>query len=273
MPELGARRIYAGLVRPGFRLYVVQSEGLVVDSRSVGTKASDLLFGGRTRIGQVTIPLEGRYIARRARELELSPGFVLVDAVVQPGERWDGARFTAMCVEWDSRFSAASSSAVVQLSYAELKQAKTVARGVLAGTLSLAEFHRFLDVLTAHGVFAAPARSLFGEVAPPRAHEFALALNSLFTRFSSHPDLTDLEKHLGLSSRHIRRILKDLGPWSPILGGSVRANLRRNRVWLAPSLTTARGATVERVARALGYRSPNALIVALRRSNQKTPRP
>lgn len=269
MQELGAQRHYVGLIRPGFRLYVVQSNGIVVDSRSLGDSAARLL--ARPVISHITIPLVGRFIARRENEIELEPGSALVDTRVEPDERWDDLRFTALCVEWDARFGSTGSTGVFRLLDAELELMKEVARAMMAGTLHPTDLHRLLEALAAHTLLDPTRFMLFDEAAPTRAHEFAVATNALFTNFGAHPDLADLQKTLGFSTRHIRRTLRELGPWSPVGGHSFRSRLRQYRVWLAPSLMTAPGATVKRVAAALGYRSPNALILALRQEGMPSP--
>jgi len=251
------------LQRPGIRFYVIESERMLVDTQLLGPALRGLLLVPPS-IGHLTIPVTGSFVARREREVEIDARSALVDPALALDERWEGAHFRALCVDWDAAFGPPGRTTELRLSARESSDVANAARAIVDGTLSRETLQRLTQLLVSHAVLDEGAWSRLREPAPPNAHVLARAVNKLFTRFDLHPDLGDLERELGVSPRHIRRTLTDLGPWSVLPGASMRAALRRYRTWLAPSLSTAEGATVEAVAQALGYRSPSALLLALR---------
>ncbi len=266
LPELGASRRFVLLLRPGLRLYVVHSQGITVESRVFRQNPySWVASDGPRPCGHLIIPISGAYIARRAgRETSFEERQALLDVDRVFDERWDGSPFEALCLEWSAEYGEQLQRlGELRLSPADHAFFRAITDALVHDTLSEGDFRALIETLRAIGVPLHPYAQLDLGAAPCGAVELARAVNAAHTRFDCHPDLADLEAMLGISSRQIRRRLQALGPWWVSPGSDWRSTLRQARVRLAPSLATARGATVERVARTLGYRSATALLFAL----------
>lgn len=266
LPELGASRRFVLLQRPGLRLYVVSSEGLTVESRVFRHNPfSWLAAHGPRPCGHLIVPISGAYIARRSgRETSLEAREALLDIDRIFDERWEGSPFVALCIEWSAEYGEPQQrQGDLRISRADHAFFRALAEALVHDTLSTENLRALFETLRAIGVPLHPVADVDLGAAPRGAVELARAVNAAHMRYDRHPDLADLEARLGISSRQIRRRLQALGPWWVSPGSDWRSTLRRARVLLAPSLATARGATVERVARALGYRSATALHFAL----------
>ena len=266
MAELGAARDLVTMRRPGLRCYVVRSRGLVVESRMFGACRLPLLaaFGDAPTVAHLTVPLEGELVVRRGgRERLVGVGQALLDPGYVVDERWEGRRFAALCVEWTAAHGEAATAAELTVSPADLAALAAFAADLRADEVGDGDVAPLLGRLRGLGLplFAAHAVAL--GPAPLAAIELARAFSAVHTQLDRHPDVLDLEALLGVSSRHIRRQLQALGPWWVLPRSDWRGSLRRTRVLLAPSLSTVRGASVERIAGALGYRSAPALLHAL----------
>ncbi len=264
LPELGAARRLVMLRRPGLRIYVVRTEGLVVDSRMFAGNAAPLRAAiGPPTIGHLTIPLDGVYVGRRAgrdhclasRDALIDPGFVV-------DERWHGPRFAALCVEWSAAYGDAGSGDL-RLSVVDHRRIAAMAAAIVDDRFGDAALPQLIELLRSSGVPLHPVELTALDAAPRDAVVLARAFSALHTQLDRSPALTDVEAMVGQSARHIRRRLGALGPWWVLPDADWRASLRRVRVLMAPCLSTARGATVERTARGLGYGSASALLFAL----------
>lgn len=272
LPELGVSRHHISVRRPGLRVYVIDARGVVVESRALNGLASPVLVVGQLPVGHICVPLEGTYVARRgSHDYALGRGSAIVDPGALLDERWEDATFRALCIEWDRDHGPVALTSTLRLSPREVEVIEGVANHVRHETLGPDDLDRLFAMLRAHGLplLEGSVREL--PAAPRDAHALAAAVSQLWMRYHQHPDLSDLEGMLGRSARHIRRRLRELGPWSNVPDGDWRRTLRQGRVLLAPSLATARGATVERIAQALGYRSARALLLALREENLPAP--
>jgi AraC-like DNA-binding protein len=270
LPEHGASRHYVGLQRPGLRVYVIATDRVIVDTAVLGASVPRLMTMLPT-IGNVTFPLVGTYITRDTREEEHHVGRLRVDAPGHFAERWEGPRFRALCAEWAHPFGPPGAPTALALSPTEHAAIERVAEAIVLGVCEPAHLRTLFALLAAHRVLHRDALPDLDAPAPPHAHAIAGALNEIMVDLPSHPDLGDLEARVGLTSRHLRRRFAELGQWTPLHDGSFRATLRRHRVLFASSLASVPGATVEQIARALGYRAPQALLAALREEGLPSP--
>jgi len=264
---LDARRGYVCIRRPGLRFYVIETIGLTVESRIF--VASPHLWpdsGDRpVAVGHLSIPLEGTYLARRSgTERMHERRFVAVDPTSIFDERWQGPRFRMLCVEWGLIHGRPiTSPSDLVLSALDDARLGAFADAIGDGTIDDDATRAVVELLRAIGVPLARLDATLSTSAPAGAIETARTLTSLHTHLDSHPDLSDVETELGVSSRQFRRRLHAHPEWSVLPIPSWRTSMRRMRVRLAPAFATARGATVERIAAALGYRSASALLYAL----------
>ncbi len=271
LPDALAVRGYVGLHRPGFRIYVIETRGLVMDSRVLSDDHAATCRTS-TQTAHICVPLIGDYVVRRDRERLIAPGEALVEPSVSFDERWSGRRFLAFCVEWGPAFGASPTEVEIgHIGSTDLARIRTFSEALIRGVVQADALHEVLELLISHGILQPGVRTKILEPAPPGAHELAAAVSESFCRLDTHPDLSDLQRRFGFGPRTLHRMFDSAGEWSALAPHGWRRRLRVLRTKLAPSLSTARGATVEGVARALGYRSARALLLALRQDSVPPP--
>jgi AraC-like DNA-binding protein len=275
-----ARRESRWLRAPGLNVYVCQAEGLVFDAAPLQAM-TDGVFGtaraGR-RFDYLTIVLDGAQVVRSPRAaLELRPGDVVLDGRPEWNERWEGAPYRTLTVEWQSPFGAPVASrengrVSRRLVSAATSFADRLAEGTLRGAAGEAAVRELLLRARAEGL---PVRAPEpGELGTSSAEDEALAatVSWLETNLHLQPMWIDVQARLGLSERHGRRVLAEREDLARMPGGSLRAHLRRLRAVSAAALLTAPDATAEEVARAIGYGSERALATALHQMGLPGPR-
>lgn len=101
------------------------------------------------------------------------------------------------------------------------------------------------------------------EPVPERTSALSTALDELLSDLAQRPMAIDLHEQLGLSLRQLNRVVTDFNERYGFNAGSWRDARGRRRVLMGVALMSARGATVEEVAEAVGYASPTAFARAL----------
>ncbi len=264
VPALGAERNLTELRRPGLRLYVIETRGVRVESR-VAPSLRPVRSTRDPAVAQVTIPLVGAFVVRRdGAERVFTGGRAAVERVDAWDERWDGAHFRALVVEWDARHG----DALGALDDAPLSTGDTawfdeVARRVDAAAVDDALIARTVGVLRACGLPLHPGRAMPIGKPPPGTAVIARSLGALLSNLERAPDIADLCVATGMQERQLRRKLVAARHWTRCVR-SWKALLSSTRLTMAATLSTARGATVEITARALGYGAPSALLAAMR---------
>ena len=260
--ELGARLETHAAVCSYFRAHVVVREA-VVSEDSLLLRA----FGRRGVVGRpiLTVLLEGRArltVGDVVRWLE--PGDVSVvptkSSVVM---RQEGPRYRSVVLEWDPGAPLAAGT-VGQFASARLEERAVTAAVRFAeripvvtdGAVGAREVAALLGALALAGlpVAAAPEGSLREEV-DPRTAALAAALDALHSNLHGSPMLVDLDAALGLSARHVNRVVASYNARYGFNASGWRDTRNRWRLMMGATLMTAPGATAEQVALAVGYAS------------------
>src|SRR6185437_5910837 len=193
--------------------------------------------------------------------------------------RWEGP-FRVLVVEWTDP-SAASLPALDKGRPSAADRAALsvfadrLERGELAGEAAAHAVVALLSRLRAAGLPTPlpAARALFAET-PPGAQALVSALGGVVSRLDTAPQIGDLAAALGVSARQVTRRLAAAGPWLPTYSRpeAWRRTLRLIRASSAASFLTRRDASLEQVARSLGYGSARALLFALAQEGLPPPR-
>ncbi len=260
------RHRYAALTRPGLRIYALSLQGTSFETRALGPLVTGSVPGGR--LGSITVVLDGELIRRRGNERAHSARSLFIDSSSPWDERWEGRRFACVVWDWnesfgsvnggpaDARLSAVDTDRVARLFDTLMGDA---ARGPAGTALALEAG----ALARSFGVDLPPWREDLLAEAPPRGQALADLLNQSFSALDQKPMWIDLEGGAALSERHLRRRLTALGDWL-VMPTGFRERLRLLRVHGAVRLLGAPGATMEHVARSVGYGSARALALALR---------
>lgn len=277
VPALDAAREVHFLLHSGLRAYVVRARGVAIEKRLlVGTRLAPT--AGARHLVQVV--LAGRLrLGHGGREAWLGPGEVSLQAHGFPDERWEGARFEAVVVEWTAPWCSGRVDAWTtgRLGPRDLARiagwAATVVDRELAPDRGAAHVAELLAVLASAGIPIARAEAPgLIEAVPPAARDLAAALSARLSNLEQRPMLIDLETALGRSARHLRRGLSAFDRYYGFPGGpSWHQLLHWWRLSMATTLMTATGATTERVGAALGYGSPRSFCLAMAHAGLPSP--
>jgi hypothetical protein len=229
-------------------------------------------FERRGMLGRpiVTAILEGNArIEAFDRLAWLAPGDVSAieskGAIVMRQSR-DGERYESIVVEWEPGALDAArptgfekrtldAPALARLrAHAERLAARDVDVPTAAETAS--------EVLAILGFPRPPARSLLEDV-PEQTRLLAAALDELLSDLGRRPMAVDLHGLLGLSLRQVNRLVLDFNVRYGFNAVGWRDTRGRRRLMMGATLMTAPGATVEDVARTVGYASPTAFARAM----------
>lgn len=257
-----ALRRFDGLTTLGFRIYVVETRGVVFD-----TDVQRLLLGAQpSRAGQLAIVLDGEYVFRKFALQTLRVGDVVVAPLDGWDERWDGGDFRLLVIDWEATHGAQVATA----STARLDREKLAALTAFAdamqtpgseGACELA----LADVVDTARALGAPLceRAAWPVVETPQAvARVHAALSKVLTRSGSTPRWVDIETEIGVTERTLRRWV-DAHPqwfgWYP----SFRQTTLYWRLSSAAMFVTADRSRLEDIARLTGYGSSRALIHAL----------
>jgi AraC-like DNA-binding protein len=250
-----AHRGYSLASLRGVRAYVCDSSHSVVDS----TITASLRVPVRSTCCNVAIPLEGRYsLWRNEGWEELGPG-ELVRECPQGAERWEGHRFSVLVLEWDAGEHLSERSRGT-LSVGSLSRLRGIADLIREGRATRSIFDELAQTVDLPSDLVGWIRER--DPIDPSLQPAADALGMAMSRAHDRPAWVDLEGPLARSERHSRRLLTAL---FDVLGihASMREYLRTRRLSHAAQLLTAPGASVDEVARAVGYGSSRALGTAL----------
>jgi hypothetical protein len=270
VPELGARFALRALVHPEYRLHVVDNRRVVAED--------SLFLGAMARKGHVGWPVVTVVLAGEARvrafgrDEWLRPGQVSVVAAKSAIEmRQQGDAFRSLVLEWKpgSPFGAITPTAFAtgRLDAPALERLARHAEGLLAPSLDDSD-----AALRARDVFAtlASAGMPVAEDPPGLAFEVpaqdrlvAGALDAALSDLSGRPMVTDLDRALGLSARHVSRVVAAFNARYGFNASTWQDTRSRRRLLLGSGFMTAAGATTELVARQVGYGSPAAFCRAL----------
>jgi hypothetical protein len=209
-----ARRFYC-LREPGYRVYVMQLDGLTYDASVLGDATGTAGF-----LHELSVCLEGEWIDRRLGTRSLRSGDVLL-AQRSPtlSDRWEpGLRL--LTFEWEDATSPASPAAVDlgRLSPATVERCWTFMQR-LAHEQDEGPLERALVDLTAalraEG-YTVPSPRL--TPTPPRVREVAAFLNRALAGLHEMPTLVDFTA--SRSERQLRRDFGQLTSWLGLIDGS-----------------------------------------------------
>jgi AraC-like DNA-binding protein len=276
-----AGRTFVGLRRPGLRLYAVQLDGTIFDSRPLqammARHTSGYASGGEWLVGQVTVVLAGAMVIRRGdREVEVPEQSYFCEGKEPWDERWQGRHFACLVLEWGRDFGPplqgrdggvvrSAEAALARQIHAELLHGDS--RGE-AGAMLLQRARGLAALL---GVGLPPWDPARLREEPRGAQALADRLSEALSHLEQQPMWVDFASPEGQSERQLRRRLIELTEWLEVPEGSLRQRLVSTRLTAAATLLAAPGAQIEAVARAVGYRSSQALATALRQHELPSP--
>lgn len=267
------------LVHTAYRLHVVRNDGVVSEDR-LHLRA----FDRKGRIGRpiVTVLLSGNArIAAFERETWLGRGDVTAieskGAIVMRQSR-DGERYDAIAIEWDPGSLADARPqgfAHHRLSPGDLEVLAAAADAIAeTNDVAAAAEHAtvILDVLRRSGVpFDAKSPPSLIEEVSEQTRILAAALDDLLSDLRRKPMAIDLHQVLGLSLRQVNRLVVDFNRRYGFNALGWRDTRGRRRLMMGATLMTAPNATVEEVARAVGYASPTAFARAMAQAGLPPP--
>jgi hypothetical protein len=255
------------LVHTQFRVHVVRNDRVVSEDR-LHLRA----FERRGMLGRpiVTAILQGNARIEAFDRLEwLSPGDVSAieskGAIVMRQSR-DGERYESVVVEWEP--------GTLDAGRPKGFEKRALDASALDRLRALAEqlTHRDVDaeraaavgseILALLGFPPRSAASLVEEVTE-QTRLLATSLDDMLSDLGAKPMAVDLHDVLGLSLRQVNRLVLDFNVRYGFNAVGWRDTRGRRRLMMGATLMTAPGATVEDVARTVGYASPTAFARAM----------
>lgn len=275
--ELGASLATYALVHSAFRLHIVVNEGVVSEDR-LSLRAFDRK--GYLHRPMLTVVLEGR---ARLEQDGMCRWLEAGDVSVLPNKnavamRQEGARFESLAVEWDpgtlgARPTEWSVSRLPAEAITRLKpHVRAVAAHGLDGERAAARFAAIVTLLRESG--APLGRAEPGdlvEAVPEPMRVLSGALDATLSDLSRRPMMIDLHRMLGTTPRHLLRLVTAFHASYGFGATGWRDALNRRRLLHGAAMMTARGATSERVAMAVGYGSPAAFWHGLAQAGLPSP--
>jgi AraC-like DNA-binding protein len=255
----GSMRASVSYARPGLRISVVRSAGLVFDPRVLrGWKWP--APGEPGALAHVSLPLDGHFLSRRAGEHDVRPREAIAETDFAWNELWDGRRFRLLVLEWDGAYGERSSTGMLRLTASDFAHLARVADQI--------EENRE-DARSAIAAFGARLRALglpLHEWDPRELttiDTFAQATADVLSRFESSLHTQPMWVDAAMSERHGRRRIKTMeqASGSHLLG--LRGRLSRARITASVALLGAPRARIDHIARAVGFGSTRALARAL----------
>ncbi len=268
VPEIDAAVATTALVHTGYRVHVIHNQRVVCDD--------DLFLPSMARIGRISRPVLTVIIAGRARirahgyERWLDAGDVVLLPVKAVSMRQEGSPFRSIAIEWDSGTLGATAIATPEthrldsVAFARISSlAETLETCTNAATASLV-LADIVSLLRAQGApfTRAGAKDLVEPVADPVVR-LGRALDVVLSRLAQAPALVDLDTALGLSVRHMNRVITQFNRRYGFNSLGWRDTRNRRRLLVGATMMTAPGARTELVARAMGYSSPTGFCHAL----------
>ena len=275
--RLGASMESLALIHPGFRLDVSRNCNVVSDDRLL---ARAFERKGHLDRSQVMLVLEGRAVVRHGDDASyLGPGSMLLlprrrGALV----RQEGPSFLSVTIEWDAGTlggrlgEPALQRALHAASLARAREVTDAIRSGLHAGDAPARFSEMVRVLREAGVpFDAPGPALFAGDIEPHLGVLSRALDESLSDLDRQPMVVDLEDAIGVSPRHVQRLVTRFHARYGFDAGGWRDALTRCRLRVGVALMTAPGAGTELVAGAVGYASSAALCHAFAESHLPAP--
>ncbi len=240
---------------PGLEVQVVDCAGCVTDTSRLDEAMGAVDLKGRT----LTVVLEGTY---ESDDQRAGPGAMVVERRHRWRERWTGKRQRFVTLMWEDGPVFAGGerlSAVAMDRWAQVADAIQGASAQSADRVATAALRLASEAGVSLSLPEAPI--------PREVHRVQSGLNAMFTQLHESPQAIDLERHTGLSARHLRRIFRS---HPTLLPQSLRRSLHFLRLISADTLMRSTDRSIAEIARALGYRSDRALHTAIRRSGLRT---
>ncbi len=268
------------LVHTTYRVHVVRNDRVVSEDRLL-LRA----FDRKGALGRpvVTVVLDGAARLEAYDRIEWL-GVGRVSAIEAKGavtmrQSRSGERYEALVIEWDPgslaparphgfevHALAAERLAVVRAA------ADALASPSIGAERAAAELCAVLDVLREVGLpFVARAPETLVEEVSPQSARLATALDDLLSDLRRRPMAVDLHQVLGLSLRQVNRLVLEFNRRYGFNAVGWRDTRGRRRLMIGATLMTTSGATVEEVARAVGYASATAFARAMARAGLPPP--
>jgi AraC-like DNA-binding protein len=277
--ELNASLATHALVHSAFRLHIVRNRGIVSEDR-----LSLRAFERKGHLGRpvLTVVLEGRArLDCEGRSVWLEPGDVSVlphkDAVVM---RQDGSRFESLAIEWEpgtlgARPRGWQTSKLPRGALERLRSHVCAVSDAGPDADTRASSARFAIIVALLRSFGAPFErvepgALVDDV-PQHMAALSQALDGTLSRLAEGPSMLDLDRALGVTPRHLQRLVASFHERYGFNATTWRDALNRRRLLFGASMMTAGGSTTERVALAMGYGSATAFCRALAQAGLPSP--
>jgi AraC-like DNA-binding protein len=267
-PALGARVSTLALLHSRFRVHLVENERVICDD-ALALRA----FSRKGELGRAvaTLVVEGRARLRAfGREHGLAPGTIALLPSKNDVEMRQEAspRYVAIVVEWEpgTLFGARPDAFSVAQAHS-LETARIIAERLRTGDLSCLEM--LGPLFAGAGLVSCSFESETGESA--RLASVSAALDRALSLLDAQPMSVDLERALGLSARQVNRVVSDFNARYGFNAGTWRDARNRRRLLVGAALFSQESATLDEVARAVGYRSETALCRAFANAGLPSP--
>ena len=279
VPELEADFTLRSLVHPRYQVHLVCNKKVISDDALLRRALTPERHVSRPVI---MVVLEGRARMRAyGSEKWLGPGDVGLAGCKEAIEmRREGATFRSMMIEWDperglgERLPASLEVGTVLPILTRLESCVERLLDVETCTEQAAlHLHDVLSLLAVSGLpLKAPRPSeLVALVSPQEAH-LSRALDVALSELSTQPMVVDLTRALGVSARHMSRLVSSFNERYGFTTRNWCGTRTRRRLQLGAGFMALDGATTELVARRVGYRSPSAFCRALALAGLPSPR-
>lgn len=255
------------LVHTKFRIHVVRNDRVVSEDR-LHLRA----FERRGMLGRpiVTAILHGHARIEAFDRLEwLSPGDVSAieskGAIVMRQSR-DGERYESLVVEWEPGSLDAGRPTGFEkraLDAPSLERLRVLAEQLTLRDQGAPRAAEIASEVLAHLGFPRRSATSLIEDVPDQTRLLAAALDDLLSDLERKPMAVDLHGVLGLSLRQVNRLVLDFNVRYGFNAVGWRDTRGRRRLMMGATLMTAPGASVEDVARTVGYASPTAFARAM----------
>ncbi len=279
VPELDADFTLRSLVHPRYRVQFVCNKKVISDDALLKRALAPERHISRPVI---MVVLEGRARMRAyGSEKWLGPGDVGLAGCKEAIEmRREGEMFRSIMIEWDperglgEHLPASLEVATVQPILSKLGSCVERLLDVETCTDEAAvHLHDVLALLAVSGMplRAPPPSELIALVSPQEAH-LSRALDVALSELSAQPMVIDLTRALGVSARHVSRLVSSFNERYGFTSRNWCGTRTRRRLQLAAGFMALDGATTELVARRVGYMSPSAFCRALALAGLPSPR-
>lgn len=279
VPELGASLRRQQLRHRHLTCKLVEARGVVMDDLLLAPTSIPTSVPGWP---VVTVVLHGKGVVRAdgygseavPRELVWTP-----PGLDYRGRGGEGGTILVLLLQWDPAvFGGAGESAdSARLRATDFDRLRGGVAEALAagydGARAAVALERICTALRALGLM--DARPTAGDLFVPvdgAVERAGRAVDALLSNLHGMPGTLDLHQRLGRSAAHTRRLVTAYADALRAQGAtSWRDMLHSWRLYMGASLMTAKRATTERVASALGYRSPAAFCHAFALAGMPSP--